>query len=498
MARIVVIGAGLGALAGAARLATAGHRVTVYERSETHGGGVRRFEREGFAFDTGPALLHLPAVWRDLFLKTGRESLESAVATRQLDPAALHRFADGTEVTLPISRSGLIGALDSALGAGAGRRWTDLLVRARTAWDATRRPLLEEPLVDAPTPPDPYPALRRRGLLRRRPPTLAEVAAHELGDPRAVALLESCAVGYGLDPRTAPASATVLPYVEHTFGSWYVTGGLRALADAVYRRCGERGVEVVLGTEVTGVVERDGRATGVLLGDGTEVAADSVVDGRCPRTGTAPGRARLTVLLALRGSRPAGVVHRSVVHTADRDAALAALFDAADPLAAPTVTVLRPDDPGAVPDADHEAVTLTATVPPHVAAPGGSGRGPARGRAGARVDWSDAEYTAAAAEQLISAAETVVPGLRDRLLWRAVHTPEDAERETGAPGGAVPVPALAGAPGAGRPAPNLGPVPGRYALGGWAHPGGGLAHAGMSGALVAGLVTEGRDWRGSS
>ena len=76
MARIAVIGAGMGAMAAAARLAVAGHRVVVYERAATYGGAVGRFEREGFAFDTGPGLLQLPAVYRDLFVKTGKEPLE--------------------------------------------------------------------------------------------------------------------------------------------------------------------------------------------------------------------------------------------------------------------------------------------------------------------------------------------------------------------------------------------------------------------------------------
>ncbi|MEU1025176.1 NAD(P)/FAD-dependent oxidoreductase, partial [Streptomyces sp. NPDC005904] len=40
-------------------------------------------------------------------------------------------------------------------------------------------------------------------------------------------------------------------------------------------------------------------------------------------------------------------------------------------------------------------------------------------------------------------------------------------------------------------------LPGLFAVGGWSHPGGGLPHAGMSGALVAGLIVEGPDFRGS-
>lgn len=132
MARIAVIGAGMGAMAAAARLAVAGHRVAVYERNGTYGGAVRRFERAGFGFDTGPGLLHLPAVYRDLFVKTGREPLESVLELSQVDPAARHVFADGTAVSLPnASRAGVLTALDGALGAGAGERWSDFLGRAR-------------------------------------------------------------------------------------------------------------------------------------------------------------------------------------------------------------------------------------------------------------------------------------------------------------------------------------------------------------------------------
>ena len=68
---------------------------------ETYGGGVRSWERDGFRFDTGPGVLHLPAVYRDLFVKTGREALEERVDLVRLDPAVRHVFPDGTAVSLP-------------------------------------------------------------------------------------------------------------------------------------------------------------------------------------------------------------------------------------------------------------------------------------------------------------------------------------------------------------------------------------------------------------
>ncbi|WP_210587366.1 NAD(P)/FAD-dependent oxidoreductase [Streptomyces sp. GESEQ-35] len=502
MARIAVIGAGMGALAAAARLAVAGHRVAVYERTETYGGAVRRLERDGFAFDTGPGLLPLPAVYRDLFLKTGKEPLEACVELAQVDPSARHVFADGTEVCLPnASRAGVVAALDEALGVGAGGRWGDFLVRAREAWDRTRRPLLEEPLWpdwSVLAEREPYPAVPHKRLLRtRRAGTLAEVGAWELRDPRLTSLLESHALAYGLDPRVAPAGAAVLPYMEHAFGTWYVRGGMRELARAVYERCLARRVEFHFGAEVTGVVEKDGRAAGVELADGSVAEADTVVGngpwrlGGLPRgrelyppeavepspEGMSPGR--VVVCLALRGAQEAGTAHRTVVHTPDREGELD-LFGLGEPPARPTVRIDRPDDPALRPDDAHESVVLTATVPSQT-----------------QHDWTAPGAADAFADRMVTEAERAIPGLRERTLWREVRTPEHTRQETGAEGGGVPAPSLAAAEGTLLHPANSTAIPGLFSVGGWSHPGGGLPHAGMSGALVAGLIVEGPEFRGS-
>ncbi|WP_181139705.1 NAD(P)/FAD-dependent oxidoreductase [Streptomyces sp. Ru71] len=502
MARIAVIGAGMGAMAAAARLAVAGHRVVVYERTDTYGGAVRRFERDGFRFDTGPGLLPLPAVWRDLFVKTGKEPLEACVELEQVDPASHHVFPDGTRVSLPnASRAGVVAALDEALGAGAGERWGDFLVRAREAWDRTRRPLLEEPLWpnwQVLADKEPYPALERKRLLRTRKASTPErIGMWELGDERLAALLESCVLGYGVDPRTAPASAAVLPYMEHAFGLWYVRGGLRELARAVYERCVARKVEFVFGAEVTRIADKDGRAAGVELASGALAEADHVVAGVDPvrlrgltehpldadgdvRADTVTARpGRFTVLLALRGAREAGAAHRTVVHSPAPESELDFLVAPGGDLPPrPTVTVLRPDDPSLAPDGDHESVVLSAVV-------------------STEADWKDESTVQRYTDHLLRAAGAAIPGLGERVLWHEVRTPEHTEDETGAPFGAVPAPALAAGGGRFLHPANTTRLPGLYRAGGWSHPGGGLPHAGMSGALVAGLIVEGPEFRGS-
>ncbi|MFB6789788.1 NAD(P)/FAD-dependent oxidoreductase, partial [Streptomyces olivaceus] len=111
--------------------------------------------------------------------------------------------------------------------------------------------------------------------------------------------------------------------------------------------------------------------------------------------------------------------------------------------------------------------------------------------------WAAAGVSARRAERLIDVAGRAVPGLRDRLLWHEVRGPADVAAATGAADGAIPAPALAGAGGRLLHAANSTGTDGLFTVGGWSHPGGGLPHAGMSGALVAGLVVEGPEFRGS-
>ncbi|MDH6127222.1 NAD(P)/FAD-dependent oxidoreductase [Kitasatospora sp. GP82] len=476
MARIVIIGAGISGLAAAARLATLGHRVTVCEAGSTFGGMLGRYERDGFTFDTGPGLLTLPAVYRDLALKSGREPLEQLVQLAPVSPESRHLFPDGTDLVLPnASRGGVGQALDTAFGPGSGERWNEVMNRARAVWEATRRPLLEEPLPADPRPlhTDPYPAPPRRGLTRlsRRTSTLAQVAERELGGhPGLTALLYEYALRFGLHPDDAPAGACVLPYMEQSFGVWYVTGGNRALAEAVYRRCEQRGAEFHFDTPVTELLVADGRACGIAAGERT-FEADlvlSAIDARtlaergiAPGLGLEPSRVeatgRLTVLLALRGARPAGTAYRTVVHARDTERELDQVFRHPQLPQHPTVQVHRADDPTLRPDDRHEAVTLTVTVP-----------GPDEV---ARLAPDSESY----ADHLLDHLAASGIDLRDRVLWRKVLPPAEALTH----------PSLAGSGGRYLNPANESGIPGLHLVGETVHPGGGLARAGMSASITA-------------
>ncbi len=485
MARIVVVGAGMGGLAVAARLARAGHRVTVCEQAEVVGGKLGEYTRDGFRFDTGPSLLTLPAVYRDLFRKTGRP-LEEVCDLVPVEPAARYRFGDGTVLDVPNTGAyGVCAALDGVLGGGAGAQWQELLDRGSAIWDATRDAVLGSALDG---PGDLLRLLRRPADLRAVAPwrTLRGLGAHYLRDPRLRMLLDRYATYTGSDPRRAPAALAAIPYVEQTFGSWYVRGGLRRLADALAERALRCGAVLRTGADVTAVEVSGGRACGVALATGERLAADVVVSdadaghlygdlvqapGALRRLRRAtPSLAGYVLLLGVRGATP-GLAHHTVLFPADYDAEFDAIFGPAPrPVEDPTIYLAVADDPSVAPP-DCQAWFVLVNAPRH---------GP--------VDWTTPGVAAGYADQLLRLLAERGYEVRDRLAFCEWRTPADLASATRSPGGAIYGTSSNGLRAAFRRPANASPVPGLYLVGGSAHPGGGLPLVAMSAEIVSRLI----------
>lgn len=99
MKSAVVIGAGIGGLASASRLARAGYQVTVFEKQSAPGGRASRLEKEGFRFDTGPTLFLMPEVFVETYNALG-EKMSDHLDLRRLDPTYRVHFHDETTLDL--------------------------------------------------------------------------------------------------------------------------------------------------------------------------------------------------------------------------------------------------------------------------------------------------------------------------------------------------------------------------------------------------------------
>lgn len=490
MSTVIVVGAGAAGLATAARLAVKGHRVSVLEQAGRVGGKLATYRRDGFAFDTGPSLFTLPAVYRDLFLKTGR-ALEEEVDLQPVEPAFGYHFADGAIVTMPgVDPARCARALGDGLGGRSAQDWRTLMDRAAQMWRLTRGPFLQAPLQGWKS----LMPLAKPADVRTIAPwsSLRKLGESTLSDPRAVTLLDRYATYTGSDPRRAPAVLATVPYVEQEFGVWHLGGGLGTLADALHRRCLERGVDVRTGVDVTSITTDSSGVTGVMA-DGEHLRADIVVanadaglvygelldDPRAKDPARSIRRtdaslAGFVLLLAVRGRTP-GLLHHNVWFPQDYDAEFDAIFGSDPrPVDDPAIYVCAPDDPAMRPDADHESWFILVNAPRH---------DPGRG-----VDWSSPALATSYADRILTTLARRGMDVRDRIVWQEIRTPADLEREARAPGGSIYGTSSNGARAAfARPA-NQSPIPRLFLVGGSTHPGGGLPLVGMGAEITAELI----------
>jgi 1-hydroxycarotenoid 3,4-desaturase len=275
MPRIVVIGAGVGGLSAAARLAAHGAEVTVLERSRAPGGKMRVVEVEGALIDAGPTVVTMRWVFEDLFAACG-EDFSSAVRLARAGALARHIWRDGAALDLyaDVERNA------EAIRAFAGdREAAGYVAFARAAGRAYRA--LDAPFIRA-ARPSPNELVRR--IARQSPADLfafspfstywRQLEKH-FKHPRLKQLFGRYATYCGASPYEAAATMVVVPHVERE-GSWLVEGGMRALASALADLAGKKGARLRYGCEVA----RIGGGTGarhVETGDGERVEADAIV-----------------------------------------------------------------------------------------------------------------------------------------------------------------------------------------------------------------------------
>jgi UDP-galactopyranose mutase (EC 5.4.99.9) len=90
----IVIGAGVGGLSAAIRLAAAGQRVLVLEQNAQVGGKMGEVTEAGFRWDTGPSVITMRHVLTDLFRAAGRR-LEDYLTLLPVEPLTRYFYPDG-------------------------------------------------------------------------------------------------------------------------------------------------------------------------------------------------------------------------------------------------------------------------------------------------------------------------------------------------------------------------------------------------------------------
>jgi 1-hydroxycarotenoid 3,4-desaturase len=273
--RVLIIGAGIGGLAAAVRLAAAGRRVEVLERHDWIGGKMRTLPSDAGPVDAGPTVLTMRGVFDDLFALAGTR-LADHVTLQPLPVLARHFWSDGTRLDLVADAATNRAAISAALGAQAGADFARFEQETHNLFNA-----FDAPIMRAPVPSvikSARSALRAQGALPWLIPgrKLDTMLRARLREPKLQQLFGRYATYVGGNPLRAPAVLGLIWQAEAA-GVWAVKGGMAALARALLALLERLGGQVHTGTEVAKILSQGGQIRGVLLADGTRMACAQVI-----------------------------------------------------------------------------------------------------------------------------------------------------------------------------------------------------------------------------
>ena len=268
----MVVGAGVGGLAAAVRLAHAGYSVTVVERHDAPGGRAGVWKSKGFTFDTGPSMIMMTGCWEQLFRDVGRR-LEDYVRLVQCDPCYRLHFADGSTLEMTSALDQLITNLER-IEPGCGpraRRWLAHTAELYHRGIAFIRREMHRP----------FSMLAVGGMGPRYGAAalgdLQRMVRRFFKDERLQQAVTFQSLYLGLSPYDSLAVYGLLAHTEVAGGIYYPMGGMHQLPLALERVGRELGVTYAYCTQVTSLVRNGGRVSGARLADGSQLEADVVL-----------------------------------------------------------------------------------------------------------------------------------------------------------------------------------------------------------------------------
>ena len=284
--KIGIIGAGIAGLATAARLASKGHEVHVFEANSYAGGKLSEFSLtvptqnsqpvchpEGtkletqnprvYRFDAGPSLFTMPQYIEDLFRAADvpmndyfqYDTMPDVCHYFWQDGTALTAWADADKFAEEVHNQLAINPLIVKKTLAAAKRKYDLtgviflensLHKAKT-WLTAKvlKSLILMPTFD---------------IFKTMNATHEQLAE---GHSKFVQLLNRFATYNGSNPYRASGMLSVIPHFEHGIGCFYPVGGMNNITKAVYELAKLKSVQFHFNTTITEIIVENHKAVGL-------------------------------------------------------------------------------------------------------------------------------------------------------------------------------------------------------------------------------------------
>ncbi|MGI8668038.1 MAG: phytoene desaturase family protein [Jatrophihabitans sp.] len=271
--RVVIIGAGLGGLSAALRLAGTGRDVRIVEAGDAPGGLMGRRHRAGYTFDTGPTVLTLPSLIDDALACVG-ESRSDWLQLDRLEPSYQAHYADGSVLRSYSDPDRMAAEVAEVCGPAQAERYLQLVAYLGRLYRAEFDSFMDANLdsLAALIRPQAASVLRLGGLR-----SLEKVVGGYLSDERLRRLFTFQSLYAGVSPSRARALYAVIAYLDSVAGVWFPRGGMHSVAQALAGAAVKHGVRIDYRCRAVRVEVSGDRARAVITEAGERIPADVVI-----------------------------------------------------------------------------------------------------------------------------------------------------------------------------------------------------------------------------
>lgn len=269
----IVVGAGIGGIATAARLAKNGYAVTVIEKEATPGGRCNQIIQDGHRFDIGPTLFLMPEIWEETFAALG-EKMSDHLDLKRIDPTYKVHFDDGLRLELTSN----IGDMQTQLEKVEKTAFTGFLnyiAEGSKHYKMSVEKFVGRNFYNL----FEYFSLGNLPLLFKLKALMKHYnnVGKYFKDEHLKAAFTFQNMYLGLSPYDAPATYSLLQYTELAEGVWYPMGGMYAGIQALVKIAEKLGVKFIYNAPVKRLHVNETKVVAVELQDGQVLSSDIFV-----------------------------------------------------------------------------------------------------------------------------------------------------------------------------------------------------------------------------
>lgn len=272
-ADVIVIGAGLGGLALACRLAKQGKRVEIYEKNPFPGGRAAQKKVKGYTIDLGPTFVLMPGEFEELFAYCGKKMSE-ILPLELLNPSYRLHFWDAQRMDVSSNLPHMLNEI-RRVSPSDEAGFLHFLEHEQHVYDVVYSNFI------ARSPSSIWDIIFSGKFLS----FLRADGFHSMWDhmstffesPKMKLAFSFQSMYLGQSPLLTPATYTIVPYVELAQGVWYPKKGIYTIVTEIEAMARELGVKIHYETPVAEIVIENKTAVGIRVSNGTVVRADKVV-----------------------------------------------------------------------------------------------------------------------------------------------------------------------------------------------------------------------------